>query len=136
MIVSKKTTGVINFEVTISQNSIKLTDNVKHLGVFVDNKLTWKTHIDFLSKKLSKACGMINKLRHYVPLSTLKLVYHSMLHSHIQYSLFNWGKAAKTHYHKLSVLRNKILRACLFSSRKYQTNVLYSRLKFLKIEDI
>jgi len=76
------------------------------------------------------------KLRHYVPLSTLKLVYHSMFHSHIQYSLLNWGRAAKSHYHKLSALQNKILRACLFSPRKYKTNLLYSRLKIFKIEDM
>jgi len=138
MIVSKKTMGVTNFEVIISQNSIKLTDktNVKYLGVCVDNKLTWKTHNDFLSKTLSKVCGMFYKLRHYVPLSTLKLIYHSMFHSHNQYSSLNWGRAAKTHYHKLSVLQNKILRACLFSSTKYKTNLLYSRLKILKIEDM
>jgi len=43
-------------KVTISQNSIKLTDNIKYLEIFVDNKLTWKTHIDFLSKKLSEVC--------------------------------------------------------------------------------
>jgi len=46
--------GIINFEITISQNPIKLTDNVKYLGVFVDNKLTRKTHIYFLSKNYLK----------------------------------------------------------------------------------
>jgi len=30
----------------------------------------------------------------------------------------------------------KILRACLFSPRKYKTNLLYSRLKILKTEDL
>jgi len=64
---------------------------------------------------------MIYKLRHYVPLQTLKLVYYSMFHSHLQYSLLNWGRAAKFHY------QNKIQWACLFCPRHYSTNLLYSR---------
>ena len=59
-----------------------------------------------------------------------------MFHSHIQYSLINWGRAAKSHYHKLLILQNKILRACLFRLRRYETNILYSRFRVLKLEDI
>ena len=79
---------------------------------------------------------MIYKLRHYVPLSTLRIVYYSMFHSHIQNSSINWERAAKSHYHKLSILQNKILRACLFRPRRYETNLLYSRFKVLKLEDM
>ena len=96
----------------------------------------WKTHIDNLAKKLSKVCVMIYKLRHYVPLSTLRIVYYSMFHAHIQYSLINWGRAAKSHYHKLSILQNEILRTCLFRSCRYETNLLYSRFRVLKLEDM
>ena len=56
-----------------------------------------------------------------------------MFHSHIQYSLLNWGRAAKSHFHKLSILQNKILRACLFCPRRYETNLLYSRFRVLKL---
>ena len=79
---------------------------------------------------------MIFKLRHYVPLSTLKLVYYSMFHSHIQYSLLNWGRAAKSHYQKISILQNKILRAALFCPLHYPTTSLYFRFGVLKLEDM
>ena len=59
-----------------------------------------------------------------------------MFHSQIQYSLINWGRAAKSHNHKLLVLQNKILRACLFRTRRYETNLLYSRFRVLKLEDM
>ena len=87
-------------------------------------------------KKVFKVCGMIHKLRHYVPLSTLRIVYYSTFHSHIQYSLLNWGKAAKTHFHKLSILQNKIFKACLFCPRRNETNLLYSRFRILKLDDM
>ena len=79
---------------------------------------------------------MIYKLRYYVPLSTLKIVYFSLFHSHIQYSLLNWGRASKSILYKLKILQNKILRAMLFCSKQDRTNLLYFKLKILKLEDM
>ena len=69
-----------SFKLSINHNLIEETDNVKYLGVHLDNKLSWKIHIDTLTRKLSKVCGR------YVPFSNLKLVYYAMFHSHLQYS--------------------------------------------------
>ena len=86
MIVSGNTKKIDTneFNVSISGNVIVKSDYVKYLGVFLDDCLSWKIHIDKLSKKLSRACGMVYKLRHYVPLSSLKLVYNGLFHSHLQ----------------------------------------------------
>ena len=48
---------------------------VKSLGVLVDELLTWKYHINELSKKLSRTTGIFLKLRQYVPLQTLICLY-------------------------------------------------------------
>jgi len=53
------------FKMYINQNLIYFKDNVKYLSFYFDNKLTWKTYIDNLCKKLSKVCGMIYNLRHF-----------------------------------------------------------------------
>ena len=86
--------------------------------------------------KLSKVCGVIYKLRHYVPFSTLKLVYYAMFHSHLQNSLVNWGRANKIHYHNLVILQNKILRASLFLPMHHPTNLLYTKFGVLKLDDM
>ena len=38
----------------------------KYLGVFIDNKLSWKTHIEHVKAKLSKGNGMISRVRYFV----------------------------------------------------------------------
>ena len=91
-----------------NHNNIPLTNSVKYLGVILDNKLTWQPHIEQIRVKLSRACGMIFKLRHYVTLSTLKLIYYSMFHSVLQYSLINWGRAStvqNTYFIKLKLFK-------------------------------
>ena len=79
---------------------------------------------------------MIYKLRYFVPTRILKVVYFSMFNSVLKYSLLNWGRACKSHLQKLSILRNKILRACLFCSRRDSTALLYSKFGVLKLEDM
>ena len=136
MLVGKKRTKMTNFRLHIDHYPIELKNSFKYLGIHLDRELSWKNHIDHLAKKLSKVCRMIYKLRHYVPLSTLQIVYYSMFHAHIQYSLLKRGRAAKSHFHKLSTLQNKILKACLFCPRRYETNLLCSRFRVLKLDDM
>ena len=128
MIISRNSQKTPNFQVKFKQTLLKRKNSLKYLGVYLDFELNWKTHINIISKKLSKTCGMIFKLRHYVPKSPLKLVYYSLFHSTLQYSLLNWGKASKSHLQKLRILRNKSIKTSLFCPRKYSTFLLYSRL--------
>ena len=64
MLVSKKILNDSNFSVLINQNLIQKFECVKYLGVYLDTKLSWKTHIDKLCKKVSKVSGMVYKLQY------------------------------------------------------------------------
>ena len=120
----KETLNTSNFNVSINHNKIEKKNYVKYLNVYIDDKLTWKNQIDHFSCKLSKVCGMVFKLKHYVPPSTLKLVYYLLFHSNIQYFLINWGRTAKSYLYYLRILQNKILRAILFCPSRSLTNLI------------
>ena len=63
-------------------------------------------------------------------------MYYSLLHSTLQYSLLNWGRASKSHLQKLKILQNKIIRASLFCPHKYPTFLLYFRFGVLQLDDM
>ena len=42
-----------NFEITIDGNEIKQVDEQKRLGVYIDEILLWKAHIDYLCSTIS-----------------------------------------------------------------------------------
>ena len=69
------------FKLKINHNTNSPTNDIKYLIVFLDNQLLWQLRIDQAITKPFRACGMIFKLRYYVSLSTLKLIYYSMFHS-------------------------------------------------------
>ena len=79
---------------------------------------------------------MVFKLRHYVPLSTLKLIYYGMMNSIHQYSLLNWRRASRCHLQKTKTLQNRFLRGCLFRERRCPLNVTYSEFGVLKLENM
>ena len=56
------------------------TDHVKFLGVLLDETLGWKPHLLELSRKLTRSVGIFYKLRHYIPLDTLKSVYYALFY--------------------------------------------------------
>ena len=103
--VSNKNTNTSDFILTINDNKLQKKRNVKYLGVYLDNNLTWKPHIEYLCTKLFAGSSLLIKLRHYVDLKTLIAVYNSIVYSYIRYSIINWGKAYSTalqplHVHK------------------------------------
>ena len=68
LIIFHGTSTDINFEYKIKINGHKLmpTDNLKYLGVILDNKLNGEYHCKELTGKLNRANGMLSKVRHYV----------------------------------------------------------------------
>ncbi len=44
--------------------------NFQFLGLTLDENLNWKGHINKLSNKISKSIGIINKLKHVIPMKT------------------------------------------------------------------
>ena len=47
----------------INKKAIKEKESIKYLGVLIDSTLSWKQQILNLSKKISRAIGIIYKLR-------------------------------------------------------------------------
>ena len=60
-------TDNLNPRFDLNNQYVKVDNTRKYLGVRLGSKLTFKTHISHVVKKLSKHCGIISKLRHYVP---------------------------------------------------------------------
>ena len=87
-------------------------------------------------QQIVKTSGIFYKLRHYVPLGTLKILYFSLIQSHLQYSILNWGWANKTLLMIIETLQKKIIRAFLFKNIRTSINMLYKKLNVLKLNDL
>ena len=98
------------FSINTSSSPISATEVIKHLGVFVDNKLTWKNYIHSVIEKLCIAKGILSKLRHYVPVYILRNVYFGTVSSHLQYGITAWGNTAAKFIDKLQIQQNYVIK--------------------------
>ena len=123
---------------SIKFNYTKLTpvDNVKYLGMYIDKHLSWNFHIFQLSKKLSRANGILSKLRHGVPLEVGLQVYYAIFYSHVLYGCNIWGLTTEENLSKIEVLQKKCVRTMTFSDFHCHTNPIFLELKLLKVREI
>ena len=84
---------ISNCQINIAIDDAKLerASSLKFLGVHIDGRLTWKTHIAEISKKVSKNVGILNKIKYKVPSESLLTLYHAMIGSHLSYCTIVWG---------------------------------------------
>ena len=68
------------------------TDSVKYLGVKIDNKLNWKSHVNAIATKLNRANAMHYKVRNFVNANIIKSIYYALFESHINYACILWGQ--------------------------------------------
>ena len=59
----------------LNNDEIERVDSFNFLGVTIDKHLNWKQHIEIIANKLSKYCGILSKLKNYLPTYTRVTLY-------------------------------------------------------------
>ena len=73
-----------NFDIILDDVKLARVNNTKFIGVIIDENLTWKKHIDGITKTISRNIGMMNKLKFFVPERILRTLYCSLVLPYIQ----------------------------------------------------
>ena len=110
-----------NTNITLPNNDgnsdiIEKTDHIKYLGVFLDEKLSWKHHIAYVCSRIARNTGIFTKLRHYMSLAQLKQLYYSLVHPYISYAILAWGSGSKTQIKKVQTKQNIVIRTIFFAT--------------------
>ena len=120
----------------INSNDLVRVSCFKFLGVFLDEKLKWVQHINYISLKVSKGVEIISRLRNILPASTLKILYYTLIYPHLSYCTIVWGAACDSVISKLNSLQNRALRLITHSPYRSSVNPLFVKLNVLKIYDV
>lgn len=88
----------------------------KYLGMQLDTKLNWKTHIyttrTKTQAKLSQLYALINK-KSSLKIETGMIIYKSIIRPTMTYACPIWGNAAKSNINLLQTIQNKALRTII-----------------------
>ena len=64
---------------------------IKFLGLHMNSRLTWDSHIKEISTKMIRTTGIIKKLQLTFPKNILLSIYNSLILPHINYCILSWG---------------------------------------------
>ena len=100
--------GNPKLKLNIHDINLEEKEVVTFLGIEIDNKLLWTSHIKLICSKISKSIGILRLLRHSFPNYILKMIYMSLIYSYINYCNVVWGSAYSNHLNPLVVLQKRL----------------------------
>ena len=115
---------------------ISETNEYKFLGVYLDNRLTFQSHINHIKNKISKSIGILYKLNNFLPPNILKTLYETLIKPYITYGIEAWHSAPNYILEKVRVLQKKSIRAICSLAYNAHTNDHFKTLKLLKLDEI
>ena len=119
---------------TTNEGNLQLSSSVKCLGIHIDETLSWKQHILYLTNKINKFIGIICKVRKYLPITALKSLYHSLIQSNLSYCQEIWSCAYKTHLMPLTIAQKKIMRIIANAPPRTHTSPLFQMLQIRTLD--
>ena len=72
-------------DIKYADNIVKSVDNHKHLGMILDSRLDFSSHINEKISKANQGVGVIKRLYHYLPRNALLQIYKSFIRPHLDY---------------------------------------------------
>jgi hypothetical protein len=102
--------NVGDLNITINDDSINVDNDVKYLGVYVSNDLSWDKHISNVCRKLGHGLQILRRLQGIVPVNDMVTIYKTIIQPHIDYCITIWGYAPKCQLKRVQRLQNKIFR--------------------------
>ena len=84
------------------------------------------------ANKASRTLGVMNRLKRYLPLSAMELMYDPLILSHLQFGITNWG----FEWDRISKRQKRALRIMTNSRYNAHKEPLFKQLHLLKVKDI
>ena len=126
---------ILNLRLKIAGSNIAFIDNFYFLGITINKHLNWTKHMDILSAKIAKTVGILNTLKHVLPINILKMIYNSLILCHLDYGILLWG-AQHNANDKLHKLQKKAIRIITSSNFLAHSEPIFKQLHLLKSYDI
>ena len=113
-----------------SEKSFKL------VGVHIDDSASWHHHIEHVRKKINMTLGMMKRSKNIIPPPIKKMIFNSLIQSHLNYAIVIWGSAKGKLLDPLEKAQKREIRIVNNQHHIKHTNPLFASHDCLKIKDM
>ena len=104
--------------IVIDSNIIAFTTKTKFLGINIDSNLTWKAHINYITKQISKGVGVLLHLSKKLSYNILILIYNTILLPYLRYCCITWGFTYQTYINEIFTIKKQAI--CIITLSPFQ----------------
>ena len=119
-------------DLRLNDTPIARVESYKYLGVTIDTNLSWSTHTDVLSNKVSSRIGPLRRLRPYLTNFTATLAYNATIAPLFDYCDVIWDCCVSA-ASKLQRLQNREARVILKSDNTMPSEIARNELNWIPL---
>ena len=123
----------ITRQIILENNVLEQVAKTKFLGVYIDQHLEWKTHVNFIAAKISKSVGLLYKAKYYLPSNSLLTLYYALIYPYLTYCNLIWASTHVTNLQRIYLLQKRAVRAISKTDYKASSKPLFANLKILDV---
>ena len=106
------------------------------MGVYIDQHLNWKEHINNISSKIAKTVGVLFRSSKLIPVSIRSMLYYSLIYPYLTYCNLIWTSTYKSNFIRLVTLQKYAIRFIANIPRRAHTALYFKEFGLLKIDQI
>ena len=107
----------------------------KLLGIYIDENLSWSSHIDYLCSHIASKISLLRHLSEYVPVEVLRKFYQVYILPFIDYGSVTWGSASASHIERLTKLQKRAARIILRTDFNTPSEQLFKELGWSSVSN-
>lgn len=136
MIISNKKIDRNNVNIFINGSRLEIENEIKYLGIIIDDKLRFDKNNDYLCKKIGKKVNVLSRLRHELSTGQITMLYKTLIQPHFTYCSSILFLSTKNDLDRLQSLQNKCMKNILRVSKYTSTNLLNETLQILSVRQM
>ena len=134
MVFGKKSTNIS--DIKLNGVTLEKVLSTKFLGVHIDYRFRWYTHIQTVQRKVARVLGVMYKIKHIVDKKVLIMIYNTLILPYLSYCSEIWGNTYESRLHDLIVLQKRAIRIIGDIGFRDHTTKVFKKFKCLKLVDI
>ena len=113
---------------------IEQVEEIKYLGVIIDSKLTFKLHIDYVIKKVSKKVYFLSRIRNKISTISAINIFNVMVKPHFEYCSSILFLCSDYALLNLQRIQNRAMRIILKYNRYISIVFMLNMLQWLSVK--
>ena len=119
-------------EILIDNVPIQCVESFNLLGIYLDEHMSWKHHINSISNQISRSVDILNRLKYILPTHVKLMIYNALILSRINYGILLCGYNSEI----IFKLQKKAMRIISLQKYNAHSEPLFKTLQLLNVNDI